>query len=160
MSTSMTDPHNALLGFQAALSEQAIAPQPGELHSDLLVLMDQPQGTHRLTYALQKEGSVVALASFVASDPMNGQPCFNIGYAVDASYRSRGYGKEVLGKAFEEMTNGFRRAGVLHLHVEALVSPANEHSKRLATSLIADAPRECTDAVSGLPALHYTRQLY
>ncbi|MDY4283094.1 MULTISPECIES: GNAT family N-acetyltransferase [Xanthomonas] len=151
---------NALTSFQEALREGEIAPRQGELHSDLLVLMDQPQGVSRFTYALTENGEAIAVAIFVIADPIDGAPCFNAGYAVDPSFRSRGLGKLVVQKAFDELTNGFRRAKMPHLHVEAIVSTSNEPSKRLAQRLFSSMPTECTDGESGQPALQYVRQLF
>ena len=160
MTTQMTDPMNAFVSFQQALAAGHIAPQKGEIHSDLLVLHDQPNGEVRLTYALAKNNEVVASATFIPADPMDGYPCFNAGYAVDAAKRSKGYGKEVVRKAFDEMTKGFKRAGIPRLYVEAIVSIENEHSKMLASRLFSAKPDAITDCVSGLPALHYVRQLF
>lgn len=160
MTTEMTDPMNSLISFQQALRTGEIAPQPAELHNDLIVLLDQLNGNMRFTYALVKDRRVVAVAIFVLGDPMNGAPCFNTGYAVDVAHRSRGYGKEVVQKAFDELINGFQRAKIPHMYVEAIVSTSNEHSKALATSLFSPTPEPCIDGVSGKPALQYMRQLF
>lgn len=160
MATAMADPMNSLKSFQKALASGEISPQKAELHHDVLVLLDYPNGTTRFTYALIKDERAIAVAIFVPSDPMNGSPCFNAGYAVDESHRSQGRGKEVMQKAFDELKNGFERAGVPHLYVEAIVSTSNAASKRLASSLFSDSPNECVDGVSGQPALHYVRQLF
>ena len=160
MATAMTDPMNSLISFQQALADGEIAPQKAELHDDLLVLVDQPGGTTRFTYALVKNQRVIAVAIFVPADPMGGFPCFNAGYAVDELHRSSGYGKEVTQKAFDELTNGFKRAGIPHLYVEAIVSTSNEHSKMLANLLFSNSPKECIDGESGQPALQYAKQLY
>lgn len=160
MSTQMTDPMNSLISFQRALRAREISPQRGELHEDLLVLLDQPNGKTRFTYALVIDEKVIALAMFVLGGSMNETPCFNTGYAVDPAYRSRGYGKEVVQKAFDELTNGFQRTKITHLYVEAFVSTSNEHSKALATSQFSPTPKPCTDGFSGEPALRYVRQLF
>lgn len=157
---AMTDPITSLKSFQQALIDEEISPQRAKLHDDVLVLLDHPNGKTRFTYALVKDQRVVAVAIFVLGDPLNGSPCFNTGYAVDEAYRSRGYGKEVVRKALDELINGFRRAKVPHLYVEAIVSTSNEHSKKLASALFTDSPTEGTDAVSGQPALQYVRQLF
>ena len=160
MADAMTDPMDALTSFQQALRDGEIAPQKGELHDDLLVLVDHPQEALRFTYALVKEGHVVAIAIFVLADPIERSPCFNAGYAVDAAQRSQGYGKAVTQKAFDELSNGFRRAKVPHLYVEAIISTSNEHSKKLAHALFSSEPTACTDGVSGQPALQYVKQLF
>jgi len=156
----MTDPMDALTSFQKALQDREITPQRGEVHRDLLVLVDHPNGVPRFTYALPERGLVIAVAIFVVAEPINGSPCLNAGYAVDPDFRSRGLGKVVVQKAFDELTNGFRRTRMPHLHVEAIVSTSNEPSKGLARSLFSATPTECTDGESGQPALQYVRQLF
>jgi len=160
MTVQMTDPMNGLVFFQKAFTGGHIAPQKGNIHSDLLVLNDSPDGETRLTYALIKNRKVVATATFIPVDPIDGHLCFNTGYAVDFSERSKGYGKEVTQKAFDELINGFKRARIPHLYVEALVSTQNEHSNKLAYRLFSASPSACTDEVSGQSAFHYVRQLF
>jgi hypothetical protein len=156
----MTNPMDGLVFFQKALDGGHITPQKGDIHSDLLVLSDRPNGETRLTYALIKNRKVVAIATFIPADPIDGDLCFNTGYAVDFSERSKGYGKEVTQKAFDELINGFKRARIPHLYVEALVSTQNEHSNKLAYRLFSASPNPCIDEVSGQPAFHYVRQLF
>jgi GNAT superfamily N-acetyltransferase len=160
MTTAMTDPTNALTSFQQALAQGIISPQQAELHDDLLFLVDDANGETRFTYALLRDDHVVALANFIPADPLEGFPCLSIGYAVDESHRSKGLGKVLVQKAFDELTNGFKRAQVPHLYVEAIISVSNEHSKKLANSVISSEPAECTDGVSGEPALQYIKQLF
>lgn len=160
MANEMADPYIALKSFQEALRSGDISPVPGEIHQDLLVLLDKPNGEMRLTYALEKDAAVVAIAMFIAADPFEGYPCFNSGYAVDESHRSNGFGKEVTSKAFDEMKNGFKRSGIPHLYVEAVISVDNAHSNKLAKSLFSDTPDSCIDSESGQAALHYLKKLY
>lgn len=160
MTTAMTDPMNALRSFQQALAHGQITPQTAELHDDLFCLVDNPNGETRLTYALVKKSRIVALAMFIPTDPMNGSLCLNAAYAVDETNRSQGFGKEVTQKAFDELTNGFQRAGRTHLYVEAIVGTSNEHSQKLANSIFSSTPTPCTDSVSGQSALQYVRKLF
>jgi hypothetical protein len=160
VATQMTDPMNALVFFKQALTGGYIAPKKGDIHSDILVLLDYPNGETRFTYALVKNSKVVAIATFIPADPMNGHPCFNTGYAVDLENRSKGYGKEVTQKAFDEIINGFKRVGVSHFYVEAIVSTENQHSNKLASRLFSSSPSSCTDSVSGQSAFQYVRQLF
>ena len=160
MTILMTDPMNGLKSFQQAWAHGEIEPLNAELHDDLVFLVDHPYNTTRFTYGLIRDDRVVAVAMFVPADPMKGYTCFNTGYAVDEASRSRGFGKEVVQKAFDELSNGFQRAGVPHLYVEAIVSISNEHSKKLASSLFSTNPDACTDKVSGQSALQYVKRLF
>jgi hypothetical protein len=160
VTTQMTDPMNALVSFKDALVRGHISPQKGDVHHDLLVLLDRPNGETRFTYALVKDRNVVALTTVIPADPMDGYPCFNAGYAVVPESRSKGYGKEVVRKAFDELTNGFKRAGIPHLYVEAIVSTENQHSNKLAKKMFSENPSACTDSVSGQSAFQYVKQLF
>lgn len=160
MKNQMTDPMNALESFQSAFAGGFIAPKKGEIHQDLLVLLDHPNDEPRFTYALAEKNAVTALANFILADPINGFPCFNMGYAVDPKYRSKGLGKEVVQKAFDELANGFKRNGVPHLYVEAIISTSNDHSNKLASKVISNNPTSCIDSESGEPALQYVKQLF
>lgn len=160
MTIEMTDPMNSLTSFQHALANGEIAPQKAEIHRDLLAMHDRQHGVDRFTYALVKDQRVVAIAIFALVEPIDGCQCLQAGYAVDMAHRSKGFGKEVTKKAFDELTNGFSRAGLPHLYVEAMVSTSNEHSKKIASALFSNNPRKCTDEVSGQPALQYVRQLF
>lgn len=159
MAVAMTNPMDALVSFQKALTDSKISPQKAELHDDLLFLIDHPNGDLRITYALTKARHVVALVTIIPADSMNGFPCFNVGYAVDEVHRSQGYGKEVIQKAFDELANGFQPR-FPHLYLEAIVSTTNEHSKKLANKLFSKNPSTCIDSVSGQDALQYVRQLF
>jgi hypothetical protein len=157
----MTDPTSALESFQQSLAAGEISPQKGRVHNDLWVLFDHANGVPRMTYALAKGRSVVALVILVSTQSLNGAPCFNLGYAVDAGLRSRGFGKEVLQKALDELKNGFQnREGGRHMYIEAVVARSNYHSQKLAARLISGNPKECVDNVSQEPALQYVLQLF
>lgn len=153
----LPDPMDTLAGFQAAVRRGAIEIRPGEIHPGIRVAHDQPEGTPRLTYAKVEHGRVKALAVFVATTPISGAPCFNIGYAVPEAYRGKGWGKEILAQAIDEMQNGFARSGVKKFYVEAIVGVDNEPSKRLAAHVISDNPKSTTDGETGQAVLAYTR---
>lgn len=123
-------------------------------------MRDECGGVIRITYGLFKHGKILAIAIFVPAPPVDGMLCLNSAYAVDEFCRSRGLGSEIVWKALDELASGFRSAGVPGLYVEALVSPSNEPSRRLASKLYGGSAKSCTDEVSGLPALHYLLKLY
>ena len=48
--------------------------------------MDRPNGETRLCYARMAGHTVVALVQFTPCDPVEGEPCFNVGWAVAEAY--------------------------------------------------------------------------
>ena len=156
----MTDPSNSLESFQEALAQGIIRPKVAEIHKDILFLVDNVNNQQRFTYALKENEFVVGLASVIPVEPINGFPCLNIGYAIDKSYRSKGYGKKLVQKAFDELTNGFKRTEIPHLYIEAIIGANNKYSNKLANSVFTGSPKPCTDSISGEAAFQYVKQLY
>jgi RimJ/RimL family protein N-acetyltransferase len=155
---AMTDPSEALLSFQEALLQGQIHPQRGELDREIFGYHDQPAGTPRFTYARLDRRTVTALVILVSADKIEGIPCFQIGYAVPAPYRSQGRAKDAVCAAIAELWNGLSRSGMPALYIEAIVSSDNEASKRVASATLSAAPVQVTDSFSGLPALQYIRK--
>lgn len=157
----MIDPTGALVSFQQSLAAGQVSPHRGRVHNDLWVLFDHVSGVTRMTYALAKGRGIVAIAILVSAQSLNGDPCFNLGYAVEAGLRSRGFGKEVVQKALDELKNGFQNhTNGRHMYIEAVVARSNHHSQKLAARLISDQPKECLDSVSQEPALQYVLQVF
>jgi hypothetical protein len=157
---AMTDPSEAMKSFQHALAAGQISLQKGELDQSLYVHVDQPNGLARFTYVRLSGPTVVAFVEFVIVDPVDGLPCFHIGYAVPEAYRGQGKAKSVVGAGIAELKNGLSRAHPgATFYVEAVVGTDNKASKRVAESTISTMPDAITDNVSGLPALHYRRKV-
>lgn len=155
----MTDPMDALTSFQQAFLHGEASLQAGELHPDLFVHLDQPNGVARFTYVRIDRHTVTALAMMVLIEPMNGLPCFQLGVAVPEAYRGRGYAKSILAAAMDELTHGLARNKIPSFYVEAIVSADNEPSKRVAEAIISSTPVAVTDEYCGLPALQYVRKI-
>ncbi|WP_370198613.1 GNAT family N-acetyltransferase [Bradyrhizobium diazoefficiens] len=155
----MTDPSTALTSFQQALLGGEIELQRGALDPNLYVYSDNPEGVARLTYVRLDGKTVTAFASFVICDPIDGTPCFQLGYAVPEAYRNRGHAKDVVTAAIAEMRHGFKRAGIPAFHVEAIVGADNAASLRVAEQTISTSPTAITDQFSGVPAFQYVRQI-
>ena len=116
----MTDPSHALQSFQQALLHDRIQLQRGVLDKDLFVHVDKPKGESRITYVRLEGRTVTALVVFAMCEPIEGKPCFNIGYAVPEAYRNQGRAKEAISAAISEMQHGFGR--LWHVfYVEAIV---------------------------------------
>ena len=101
---------------------------------------------------------MTALVVFALCEPIEGTPCFNIGYAVPEAYRNQGRAKEAISAAISEMQHGFGRLGHL-FYVEAIVGADNKPSQRVAEQVIAETPVASTDQISGLPAFQYVRRI-
>ena len=85
--------------FQKALNKDLIRYQMGELHKDLIVFSDSPNGEHRITYGLRGAGSrLKASCVVVPNDPFKGKPCFDVGVATFKKFRQQGHGKLILEK--------------------------------------------------------------
>jgi hypothetical protein len=105
----MTDPLNALQSFQQVFLTGGMELQPGALDSDLYLNLDDADGVTRFTYVKLQGKTVTAFVIFGACAPIEGRPCFAIGYAVPEAYRNQGRAKEAVRAALAEMQ---RSAGV------------------------------------------------
>jgi hypothetical protein len=156
----MTDPSDALKSFQQALVDGEIQLQRGQIDPELFLHLDHTNGQPRFTYVRLKHQTVTALVILVIGDPIEGVPCFQIGYAVPEAYRSQGRAKNAVGAAIIELRHGLARNRIIStFYVEAIVGTDNESSKHVAAATITTTPVEVTDQVSGLPALHYVRKI-
>jgi hypothetical protein len=154
---SMADPMDALRTLQPAIDSRGVQLQPCELFDDLKVVVDYPMGELRLTYVAMSNGRAEAIAQFVEADPVNRVPCFSLGYAVQERLRGQGLAGRTVANALVELENGLRRSPLKKYYVEAIVSPSNIPSNRIAARLISDKPVSITDAFSGDPALQYMK---
>jgi RimJ/RimL family protein N-acetyltransferase len=155
----MTDPTDALKSFQSEFERKQLTLHRGELDSTLWVHLDRANGEPRFSYATNDGKTVTGLVIFVPSDPVNGEPCFNIGYAVPEAYRGHGRAKALVVAGIAELKNGLSRNGISKFHVEAIVGADNAASKRVAAEAISSSPTEITDSVSGEPAFHYITEV-
>jgi hypothetical protein len=152
----MTDPFAALEPFQQAFANGVLSLQRGVIDPELFVHVDYPDGsTRRLTYVRLDRRTVTALVMFALVDPIEGSPCFQIGYAVPERYRAQGRAKDIVVAAIAELKRGLTGNGVPAFYVEAVVGTDNEPSMRVAAATLSTSPVQITDHVSGLPALQY-----
>lgn len=154
----MTDPLNALQSFQQELPRIGMQLRRGELDKNLYVYVDEPDGQRRFTYVRLEGKMVTAFVEFASCEPIEGTPCFAIGYAVPEAYRNQGRAKEAVNAAISEMQHGFGRIGMV-FYVEAIVGADNKPSQRVAEQFISDTPVAMTDQISGLPAFRYVRRI-
>jgi len=153
----MTDPMDGLRSLQIALDHNEVELLDCEVHPDIKVILDHPNGEPRITYVTIREHKALAISIFVRADPLEGLPCFNLGYAVAESERQQGLATVIVQKGLDELGNGMRRHGVPRFYVEAVVEVSNIPSHKLARRLISDNPTPCTDCFSGEAAMHYNK---
>jgi RimJ/RimL family protein N-acetyltransferase len=156
----MTDPSDALASFQQALLDGQIQLQQGAHDRNLFVHSNRPDGvTRRLTYVRLNRQTVAALAMFVMTEPLDGLPCFHIGYAVPEAYRGNGHAKSIVESSIAELKHGLLRNNISTFYVEAIVGTDNKASNRVAVATISATPVAVTDELSGLPAFQYVRKV-
>lgn len=152
---AMTDPSDALTSFQEALNAGLVKLQSGEIDPAIFVHLDHPNGRPRFTYVRLQERIVVSLVMFVVVEPLDGIPCFHIGYAVPARFRGMGLAKSTIRAAVNELRTGIARAGIMAFYIEAIVGEDNPVSKSVAAATISTEPTAVIDEFSGLPAFQY-----
>lgn len=156
----MTDPSDALRSFQQVILTGSMSLQRGALDPNLFVHLDQPNDRARFTYVRLNGTTVMALVIFALTEPMEGLPCFQVGYAVPEAYRNKGYAKSIVQAAMAELKHGLCRSHPnAEFYVEAVVGTDNVASNRVAALTISTTPHPITDEVSGSPAFHYTRKV-
>jgi len=155
----MIDPATTLPSLQQAILAGTIKLRRAVVDPDLFFHVDHPNGEQRLTYVRLEGKTVTACVMFALSPPMNGKPCFGIGYAVPETYRNQGRAKEAVRAAIAEMRHGLGRAGRTVFYVEAIVGSDNASSQRVAAQVISNTPASVIDKISGLPALQYVRKI-
>jgi RimJ/RimL family protein N-acetyltransferase len=156
----MTDVMPAMESFQAELlllGEEK--PERGVLDRELYVHMDRPKGGFRATYVRLEGRTITAYIEFAPCDPIDGKPCFNIGYAVPEAYRNQGRAKEIVRAAIAEMQHDSVQYGQPVFYVEAIVGADNKASRRVAEQTISDKPKKIKDGISGKPAFQYVRKI-
>lgn len=118
--------------FQKAWNKKIIDYQKGDIHDDIILHMDRPEGQLRLTYGLIGTGlRLKATCVAVPTDPHKEKPCFDIGVATLRKFRRQGHGKLVLEKVIDELKNGLNRNGTKEFYIELKVDKANEVSHKL-----------------------------
>jgi hypothetical protein len=144
----IVDPTDSLTSFQKALLNGLITPSSCEIHPKLKILLDDANGTPRITYALIEGNEVKGVAVFIPADPVEGKPCFGVGYAVADEHKMQGVGTKLLKESIEEMQHGFRNS-FPEFYVEAIVGVDNMASNKLALKVISDTSQPGNDSYSG-----------
>lgn len=156
---SLVNPMDTFKTFEPALKRGELEVERGRVDPKLIVHMDQPDGTVRITYARMKGESVIGIAIITSAEFENGLPVFQIGYAVPQHLRKRGIAKELVRAAIDEFTAGVARGGIVHFYMEAMVGVKNTASQIVAAHVFGGEPRQTTDQNSGEPVLQYIMEI-
>ncbi len=154
----MTDPSVALKSFQTDLSAGRLPLQRGQLASDLYVLRDNPNGRPRFIYLTIENEFITALMMLALVDPIESEPCFQLGIAIPQVYRGQGRAKKIVRGALAELQHGLAKNKITIFHIEAVVGIENVASQKVMADCISATPATITDSVSALPALHYIKK--
>lgn len=152
----IVDPTDSLKSFQHALTNGLIRLSSCVVHPKMKVLMDDANGTPRITYAFVQGETVKGVAIYVPADPVEGKPCFGVGYAVADEFKKHGVGTKLLTASIEEMQHGFRNS-FSEFYVEAIIGVDNQASNKLASKVLSVAPESGQDSHSGKPINQYMK---
>ncbi|PJY97921.1 GNAT family N-acetyltransferase [Pseudomonas donghuensis] len=157
----IVDPHIGFLSFQEAVRAGTIQLAKCDSHANLYMFHDTPKpGVQRLTYALVTGAMATTYAVYVLAEPLNGKPCFGLGYATDSEYRGQGLATEVVQASMAELQKNMApRLRSPGFYVEAIIGADNLASQIVATRTLSGQPKQTTDKESGQPALQYVKLL-
>lgn len=151
----MVDPHIGLVSYQQALLQGLIHPRQCAVHKTLTVLLDDVPDGKRITYAVAQGTTVKATVIFAPNGYFEGKPCFQIGYAVAEPFRGQELATQVARMAIEELTEGLRMV-IPAFYIEAVVSPSNLASLRVAETVVGGTRDQIVDKHSGESAIRFT----
>lgn len=154
----LTDPFPAFQSFQQAHAAGQIDLQRGRVDKNLYLHVDHPNGEPRFTYVRLTGQKVTCMVEFVVGEPVEGSPCFHVGYAVDPAHRRQGLAKHLLPAAIAELQAGFGGAGMPGFYVEAIVGVDNVASQKVAAAGITPDIVEGIDHYSGVPIYQYLKK--
>jgi RimJ/RimL family protein N-acetyltransferase len=154
--TQMTDPTDAILSFQKAMSTGELRLESGRLDPKVYLHADIANGKPRFTYAFLEGKTVTALATFANNGSYQGHGNIAVGYAVPEAYRNKGLAKAILRAGIAEMQNGFN--GMPAFYVEAVVSEQNTASLKVAEAVLGKELERFKDGHSGEPAVRFARK--
>ena len=104
--SGMTDPMDSLNLLQQALNENLVSFDPCEIHLEVAVHCDTPNNIARFTYAIFDGGVAQSIALFVMTEPVEGVPCFQMGWATIEVARENGLATSIVSKGLAELKSG------------------------------------------------------
>ena len=110
----------------------------------------------RYTYvSLDDKKAVKAMVILSLAEPLNGLPCFGIGYAVPEKHRGHGHAKNAVAAVLREFKSGMKNSGMKEFYIEAIVGKDNHASNAVATASISTSRTEVTDNLSKTLCFRY-----
>jgi len=149
-----SDSTAALQAFQANLNQLLL--KPSATDPELFCYMDEPLGTVRMAFARRQGQTVTALATFFASDPVNGVMEFHGFYAVPQAYQNQGRAKDILGASLRQLAQNITQTSLDAIRVNVVVEADNTPAQRVAAAVMSTQPAPVTDQATGRPALLYS----
>jgi RimJ/RimL family protein N-acetyltransferase len=131
---------------------------PGTLDDKLFLHIDRPGDDVRLTYVRLDGQTVTAFIQFIPTEPVDGEMCFSVGWAVPEELRGQGRAAEAFLVALKEMREGFSQK-VNSFWIEGIVEMDNLASQRVAARVISASPKPSVDGEAGVPILQYLRHI-
>ena len=155
--SSMADPLIALLSLQQAVTAGDPLVNPQAIGEGYVMMYDEPNGGKRFSYAKIINREVQALSIFGLVDPIDGVPCFSVGYAVNENHRGHGLAVEAVNKGIKEMTTGFSRTRMRSFYVEAMIDETNIHSIKVSEKLFPGPGVRTNEHETGTPSLYFKK---
>jgi len=148
-----------LRSFQASFERGEIQLRPGQLDKEIFVFLDHPNGEARLTYVRLSQGLVVALVQFIRAEPVEGEACFAVAWAVPPGHRGQGLAGKTFLAALAELRHGLAAHGALSFWVEGVVGAENLASQRVAERVISAPASKGVDRDARVPVVQYLRKI-
>jgi RimJ/RimL family protein N-acetyltransferase len=155
----LPDLEGALKSFQQAFARGEIELHRGTLDPNIYLHLDRPNGEMRMTYVRVSGGVVTAMVTFIQCEPVEGERCYNIGWAVPPDMRGQGRAGEAFLAATKELRHGLARHGISAFYVEGIVDVENAASRRVAERVISPGGDPEPDSFTGVPIVQYLRRI-
>lgn len=152
--SDIINPMNGLKSLQFELNK-GLPLRVCELYPDLQMTFDQPNGCNRFTFAKIESGVIKSYTILIITEPLEGKPCFSIGYATPEKFQGNGLATEVVEKSIKALKNEVKRCNIKTFFIEAIINVTNIPSQKVASRVISNAPKKIVDDISGEDAYYY-----
>ncbi|MBM94441.1 MAG: GNAT family N-acetyltransferase [Oceanospirillaceae bacterium] len=155
----LVDPAIGLKSFQQELKKGGIKPKRCTSAPSLFVETDSPDpSVLRITFAFVNNKRTPAYAVFILVEPINGVPCWGLGYATDERARNKGHAVKIVNAGLQELKTICKRLYPGQgFYVEAIVGRDNEASQKVAERTLGGDPEEIVDDETRVPAYYYLK---